>query len=40
MGLAIVQWLLTAQGGRAGVEDRAEGGARFTMFVPEASRPT
>jgi two-component system sensor histidine kinase KdpD len=40
MGLAIVQGLLTAQGGRAGVEDRAEGGARFTMFVPEASRPT
>jgi two-component system sensor histidine kinase KdpD len=38
MGLAIVQGLLTAQGGRVWVEDRAEGGARFTMFVPEAGR--
>jgi two-component system, OmpR family, sensor histidine kinase KdpD len=38
MGLAIVQGLLTAQGGRAWVEERAEGGARVAMFVPDPSR--
>jgi two-component system sensor histidine kinase KdpD len=38
MGLAIVQGLLNAQGGRVWAENRKERGARFSMFVPAASR--
>jgi two-component system sensor histidine kinase KdpD len=38
MGLAIVQGLVNAQGGRVQVEDRPERGARFSIFVPAASR--
>jgi two-component system sensor histidine kinase KdpD len=40
MGLAIVQGLLRAQGGRVSVEDGADGGARFAISVPAASRIT
>jgi signal transduction histidine kinase len=38
IGLAIVQGLLNAQGGRVWVDDRAEHGARFSIYVPAASR--
>jgi two-component system sensor histidine kinase KdpD len=38
MGLAIVQGLLNAQGGRVSVEHRVEHGARFSILVPAASR--
>jgi two-component system sensor histidine kinase KdpD len=38
MGLAIVLGLLNAQGGRVWAENRQERGARFSMFVPAASR--
>jgi two-component system sensor histidine kinase KdpD len=38
MGLAIVQGLLTAQGGRVWVEPGVERGARFSIFVPAGSR--
>jgi two-component system sensor histidine kinase KdpD len=38
MGLAIVQGLLNAQGGRASAENRVERGARFSISVPAASR--
>jgi signal transduction histidine kinase len=38
MGLAIVQGLLGAQGGRVWVEDGHEGGARFSLSVPAAIR--
>jgi two-component system sensor histidine kinase KdpD len=38
MGLAIVLGLLSAQGGRVWAENRQERGARFSMFVPTASR--
>jgi signal transduction histidine kinase len=38
MGLAIVQGLLNAQGGRAAAENSQGRGARFSIFVPAASR--
>ena len=38
MGLAIVQGLLAAMGGRVWAENAAGGGARFSMLVPAASR--
>jgi two-component system, OmpR family, sensor histidine kinase KdpD len=38
MGLAIVQGLLNAQGGRVWVDNRQGRGARFSIFVPAASR--
>jgi signal transduction histidine kinase len=38
MGLAIVQGLLAAQGGRVWAEDRAGRGARFSIFVPAEGR--
>ena len=38
MGLAIVQGLLAAQGGSVRVENRAEGGSRFSIFVPTEIR--
>jgi two-component system sensor histidine kinase KdpD len=38
MGLAIVQGLLIAQGGRAWAEDRAGRGARFSIRVPAECR--
>jgi two-component system sensor histidine kinase KdpD len=38
MGLAIVQGLLHAQGGRVWVENRVESGARCSISVPAASR--
>jgi two-component system sensor histidine kinase KdpD len=38
MGLAIVQGLLNAQGGRVWVERRVESGARFSILVPAESR--
>jgi two-component system sensor histidine kinase KdpD len=38
MGLAIVQGLLVAQGGRVRVENRVEGGSRFSIFVPTEIR--
>jgi two-component system sensor histidine kinase KdpD len=38
MGLAIVQGLLNALGGRIRVEKRSERGGRFEIFVPAASR--
>jgi two-component system sensor histidine kinase KdpD len=38
MGLAIVQGLLAVQGGRVWAENRAEGGARFSMFAPADCR--
>jgi two-component system sensor histidine kinase KdpD len=38
MGLAIVQGLLNAQGGRVWIENRVEGGARSSISVPAASR--
>jgi two-component system sensor histidine kinase KdpD len=38
MGLAIVQGLLVAQGGRVRVENRPEGGSRFSIFVPAQIR--
>jgi two-component system sensor histidine kinase KdpD len=38
MGLAITRGLLTAEGGRVWVENRPEGGARFSIAVPAASR--
>jgi two-component system sensor histidine kinase KdpD len=38
MGLAIVQGLLNAQGGRVLAENRPERGARFSIFVPAANR--
>jgi two-component system sensor histidine kinase KdpD len=34
MGLAIVQGLLALQGGRVWAENRAEGGARFSLLAP------
>jgi two-component system, OmpR family, sensor histidine kinase KdpD len=40
MGLAIVQGLLVAQGGRVRVENRVEGGSRFSIFVPAEIRHT
>jgi two-component system sensor histidine kinase KdpD len=40
MGLAIVQGLLDAQGGLVSVEDRADGGTRFSISIPAASRIT
>jgi two-component system sensor histidine kinase KdpD len=38
MGLAIVQGLLHAQGGRVWIENRVEGGARCSISVPAPSR--
>jgi two-component system sensor histidine kinase KdpD len=38
MGLAIVQGLLNAQGGRIRVDEHLGRGARFSIFVPAASR--
>jgi two-component system sensor histidine kinase KdpD len=38
MGLAIVQGLLNAQGGRVWAENRPERGARFSIFVPAVVR--
>lgn len=38
MGLAIVQGLLNAQGGRVWIENRLERGARCSISVPAASR--
>ena len=35
MGLWIARGLLAVQGGRVWVENRADGGARFTLVVPE-----
>ena len=40
VGLAIVQGLLAAVGGRVSVENAAGGGAQFTMVVPAESRMT
>ena len=36
LGLAIVKAIAEAHGGRASAEDRAEGGARFSISVPRA----
>jgi K+-sensing histidine kinase KdpD len=38
MGLAIVQGLVAAQGGRVRVENRTEGGSRFSISVPTETR--
>jgi two-component system sensor histidine kinase KdpD len=38
MGLTITRGLLAAEGGRVWAENRAEGGAQFSMFVPAESR--
>jgi two-component system sensor histidine kinase KdpD len=40
MGLAITRGLLTAQGGRAWVENHPDGGAVFAIAVPTATRTT
>jgi two-component system, OmpR family, sensor histidine kinase KdpD len=39
MGLAIARGLLAAEHGRVWAENRPEGGARFSILVPAASRP-
>ena len=38
MGLAITRGLVAAQGGRVGVENHPDGGARFTLTIPGALR--
>ena len=40
MGLAIASGLVTAIGGRVWAENMPGGGARFSMVVPGASRPS
>jgi two-component system sensor histidine kinase CiaH len=36
LGLAIARWIATQHGGSIRVENRAEGGARFTVLLPRA----
>lgn len=40
MGLAISRGLLSTEGGTVAVENRSQGGARFSIVVPSAVRPT
>jgi len=37
LGLSIVHAIVTQHGGRIGVEDSPEGGARFSLILPQAS---
>ena len=37
LGLAVVKGLVEAHGGRVSVENRAGGGARFTLTLPRAA---
>jgi len=39
LGLSIVRGFVEAQGGRVAVENRAEGGAAFTLFLPITEPP-
>ena len=39
LGLSIVRGFVEAQGGRVAVENRTEGGAAFTLFLPITEPP-